>query len=193
MTQTEFLSRLDRLISALPAEERKRAAEFYSEVILDRMENGKSEEEAVAAFGPVEEVAAKVMAEYTPLRQPSLFLKIMKIIALIFGIPIMLCIVIPLSAVAFVLYACLWILMASLFIIVLSFGLVGIVGVVGTIFVLPQSIPAGVFQLGAGLLFSGLCIFTLIGSFKLLQLLLRFTVWLAEVIRNSFRRRKWIA
>ena len=44
MTQAEFIARLDRLIAALPAEERRRATEFYSELILDRMENGKTEE-----------------------------------------------------------------------------------------------------------------------------------------------------
>lgn len=150
MTQAEFIARLDRLIAALPAEERRRATEFYSELILDRMENGKTEEEAVADCGPVEEIAEKVMAAYTPVRQPSLFLRVMKIIALIFGVPILLGIAIPLAAAAFVLYACLWILMACVFILVLSFGLVGLVGVVGTAFVLPQSLPAGVFQLGAG-------------------------------------------
>ena len=90
MTQAEFIARLDRLIAALPAEERRRAAEFYSELILDRMENGKTEEEAVADCGPVEEIAEKVMAAYTPVRQPSLFLRVMKIIALIFGVPILL-------------------------------------------------------------------------------------------------------
>lgn len=193
MTQAEFIARLDRLIAALPAEERRRATEFYSELILDRMENGKTEEEAVADCGPVEEIAEKVMAAYTPVRQPSLFLRVMKIIALIFGVPILLGIAIPLAAAAFVLYACLWILMACVFILVLSFGLVGLVGVVGTAFVLPQSLPAGVFQLGAGLLFCGLCLLSLVGAVKLFQLLLRFTVWLTGAIANSFRRKKWLA
>ena len=172
MTQAEFIARLDRLIAALPAEERRRATEFYSELILDRMENGKTEEEAVADCGPVEEIAEKVMAAYTPVRQPSLFLRVMKIIALIFGVPILLSIAIPLAAAAFVL---------------------GLVGVVGTAFVLPQSLPAGVFQLGAGLLFCGLCLLSLVGAVKLFQLLLRFTVWLAGAIANSFRRKKWLA
>ena len=193
MTQAEFIARLDRLIAALPAEERRRATEFYRELSLDRMENGKTEEEAVADCGPVEEIAEKVMAAYTPVRQPSLFLRVMKIIALIFGVPILLSIAIPLAAAAFVLYACLWILMACVFILVLSFGLVGLVGVVGTAFVLPQSLPAGVFQLGAGLLFCGLCLLSLVGAVKLFQLLLRFTVWLAGAIANSFRRKKWLA
>lgn len=103
MTQAEFIARLDRLIAALPAEERRRATEFYSELILDRMENGKTEEEAVADCGPVEEIAEKVMAAYTPVRQPSLFLRVMKIIALIFGVPILLSIAIPMAAAAFVL------------------------------------------------------------------------------------------
>lgn len=193
MTQAEFIARLDRLISVLPAEERRRAADFYSELILDRMENGKTEEEAVADCGSVEEIAEKVMAAYTPVRQTSLFLRVMKIIALIFGVPILLSILIPLAAAAFVLYACLWILMACVFIIVLSFGLVGVVGVAGTLFVLPQSLSAGVVQLGTGLLFCGLCLASLVGAVKLLQLLLRFTVRLAGAIVNSFKRRKWLA
>lgn len=51
MTRDEFLSRLGELLSCLPAEQVEETKQFYAEAIADRMEEGMSEEEAVAAMG----------------------------------------------------------------------------------------------------------------------------------------------
>lgn len=51
MTRDEFLGRLGELLACLPAEQVEEAKAFYAEAIADRMEDGMSEEEAVAAMG----------------------------------------------------------------------------------------------------------------------------------------------
>lgn len=58
MTQAAFLEELDRHLTGLSDEERRRAADFYRELILDGMEDGKTEEEAVEALGSPEAAAA---------------------------------------------------------------------------------------------------------------------------------------
>lgn len=57
MTRDEFLNRLGELLACLPADQVKETQEFYAEAIADRMEDGMTEAEAVAAMG-------------TPVRSP---------------------------------------------------------------------------------------------------------------------------
>lgn len=57
MTRDEFLGRLGELLACLPAEQVEETKAFYAEAIADRMEDGMSEEEAVAAMGTPGEVA----------------------------------------------------------------------------------------------------------------------------------------
>ena len=63
MTQAAFLEELDRHLTGLSDEERRRAADFYRELILDGMEDGKTEEEAVEALGSPEAAAAALLQE----------------------------------------------------------------------------------------------------------------------------------
>lgn len=59
MTKAEFLAALKR---ALPEDEAEQTLAFYNEMIDDRMEDGMSEEEAVAAMGPVSQLAGRAAA-----------------------------------------------------------------------------------------------------------------------------------
>ena len=65
MTRDEFLGRLGELLACLPAEQVEETKAFYAEAIADRMEDGMSEEEAVAAMGTPGEVADCVEAVLT--------------------------------------------------------------------------------------------------------------------------------
>ena len=56
MNKQEFLDRLRKGLSGLPQAEREERLLFYSEMIDDRMEEGLTEEEAVAALGSLEEI-----------------------------------------------------------------------------------------------------------------------------------------
>lgn len=56
MKKEEFLEELADGLRGLPDAEVKKACSFYYEAILDRMEDGMSEEEAVASLGPLWEI-----------------------------------------------------------------------------------------------------------------------------------------
>lgn len=64
MTRDEFLGRLGELLACLPAEQVEETKAFYAEAIADRMEDGMSEEEAVAAMGTPGEVAEATLAAF---------------------------------------------------------------------------------------------------------------------------------
>ena len=63
MSKQEFLSRLLQALSGLPEDDVAERIAFYSESIDDRIEEGMSEEEAVACVGSVEEIRAQVLSE----------------------------------------------------------------------------------------------------------------------------------
>ena len=48
MSKTEFLTELKKALEGLPEEDIEKSLEYYSEMIDDRIEDGLSEEEAVA-------------------------------------------------------------------------------------------------------------------------------------------------
>lgn len=66
MTRVEFLTELDRQLSALSKEEADRHLAYYAEMLADRMEDGMSEEEAVASMESVDVIARRILgAAYT--------------------------------------------------------------------------------------------------------------------------------
>ena len=94
MKKNEFLDQLHKALSGLPPKEIDEQLIYYSEMIDDKMEEGISEEEAVAQIGPIEEIAAQFKTEVP--RKDALKEAIFKnyplplwaIICLIIGIPI---------------------------------------------------------------------------------------------------------
>jgi len=66
MTRVEFLTQLDHKLSALSKEEADQYLDYYAEMLADRMEDGMSEEEAVASLESVDTIAARILgAVYT--------------------------------------------------------------------------------------------------------------------------------
>ena len=63
MTKNEFMSALCAKLSVLPEEDIHNSLSYYSEMIEDCRENGMSEEEAVAAMGTPDAVAAQILEE----------------------------------------------------------------------------------------------------------------------------------
>ena len=64
MKKQEFLSEIAGRLSGLSMEDIDRSLEFYAEMIDDRIEEGLSEEDAVAAVGSVEEIVTQIRASF---------------------------------------------------------------------------------------------------------------------------------
>ena len=60
MRKQDFLSALKTSLLGLPKQDVEEHLNFYSEMIDDRMEEGRTEEEAVADIGSVEEIATQI-------------------------------------------------------------------------------------------------------------------------------------
>ena len=94
MNKSEFLKELEKNLKGLPKEDIDERIEFYSEAIDDRVEEGKTEEEAVEEIGTVEEVVREI-AEDTPLLElvkkkmkPKRSLSAWEIVLIVLGFPV---------------------------------------------------------------------------------------------------------
>jgi DUF4097 and DUF4098 domain-containing protein YvlB len=63
MTKNEFIGALCMKLRNMPAEEAQKTVLFYSEAIDDRMEDGLSEDDAVAAMGDIDDIVHELLGE----------------------------------------------------------------------------------------------------------------------------------
>ena len=170
MDKKEFLWRLMDGLSGLPMDDIDRSLDYYSEMIDDRMEDGLSEEEAVAALGPVGEICSQILAE-TPLSRlvkeavrPKRKLRAWEIILLVLGSPVW----VPLVAAAVIVvasvYLSVWAVLLSLYAADLAGAVAGLAGVVTMFRMLSiGQIAEGILFLGGGLVCIGLAILLFFG------------------------------
>jgi len=170
MTELNFILSLSQKLSGLPQDEVEERLNFYREMIEDRMEEGLSEEEAVAAVGTVDEIAAQIIADGSsppPVKKPQASAKSRKpweIVLLAVGSPIWGSLLIAAFAVVFSLYVSLlavvislWSIFASLAACALGFLAAGIVlALFGRLF-------PGAVLLGGAMVCAGLSIFLFYG------------------------------
>jgi uncharacterized membrane protein len=169
MNKESFLSALRSRLAGLPQEDVEERLNFYAEMIEDRMEEGLSEEEAVAEVGSVDEIAAQILGDI-PLskivknKMPKRRLQAWEIVLLVLGFPVWFPLLIAGVAVVFSLYIIIWAVIVSLWaafvaVLVSAFALI-IVGVWSAISV---SAPAGIAVVGTGIFGVGLAIFLCFG------------------------------
>ena len=132
MTRDEFLGRLGELLACLPAEQVEETKAFYAEAIADRMEDGMSEEEAVAAMGTPGEVAEATLDDLPAVprviartrRRSTALLWVLAIV----GSPVWVPLLAAFAAVAVTVYICIWVLALCVWIVAVALGGVGVVG-----------------------------------------------------------------
>ena len=165
MNKQEYLESIRSRISAMPADDVNRFMDYYSEMIDDRVEDGLSEEEAVADMGSPDAAVEQIL-EDMPLTKlvkekikPKHELKAWEVVLIVLGSPVW----IPLLITAAVLLLTLWIvafaLLISFYAVVLSFVVAGIGGLICTIPLFVAHSPyTAVLMLGAALIGVGIAI-----------------------------------
>ena len=171
MKKLEFILALHDRLSGFPQEELEERLTFYSEMIDDRMEEGLSEEEAVAAVGSVDEIVKQIVTD-TPLSslakqwvKPKRRLGALEIVLLVLGSPIWLSLAISAFAVVFSLYITLWAVVISLWAVPVSLAGTALGCVIAAaVFFFQGSAMAGISLLGIGLISTGLAVFAFFGA-----------------------------
>lgn len=193
MSKQEFLARLREGLSGLPREDVEERLAFYSEMIDDRMEEGLSEAEAVAAAGSVEEIVAQAVADVPFAKiareriRRSTRMRPVTVLLLVLGSPIWLSLAIALAAVVFSVYVSLWSVIISLWAVFASLAAssVGVMLGGGVVAMGGDTLP-GIAMMGAGLICAGLSIPAFFGSGAatkgLVLLTKKATVWVKNCL-----------
>ena len=190
MTKLKFILSLNDRLSGLPRDEVEERLNFYSEMIEDRMEEGLSEEEAVAAVGSVDEIAKEIVAEI-PLTKiakekikPRRKLRAWEIVLLVLGAPIWASLLVAAISVIVSVYAVIWAVIVSLWAV---FGALvgcsagGVLG--GTVLAIGGSALSGIAMIGASAVCAGLAIFLFFGC----SFVTGGTLWLTKKIILSIK------
>ena len=188
MTKLNFLFSLRDRLSGLPQKDVEERLSFYSEMMEDRMEEGLSEEEAVAAVGSVEEIVAQIIAEIPPVREKSApkrsarQFKAWEIVLLVLGSPLWFSLLIAAFATVISLVASVWAVFASLAACTFAGAASGIV------FLLTGNAAAGMAMIAAGLVCAGLSIYLFFGC----KAVTNGTVRLVKKTVTSIRKEKTV-
>ena len=163
MKKKEFLEKLQASLWAMPETDKQRSVDYYAEMIDDRMEDGLSEEEAVAAIGDLDEIVKQILTE-TP-RPPATVNKTQKqqkrglepwmIVLLVLGSPVWVPLVASAVGTVISIYVSLWSVVIVLYAVAVAVGAAAIGCLIGSFFMIgrPGVIMVSV---GAALLCAGL-------------------------------------
>ena len=195
MKRVEFLKELKAQLWALPEADRQNSLDYYSEMIDDRMEDGLTEEEAVAAIGDLDEIVQQILGE-TP-RPPVVVepakkekpakdnTKIWLIILLILASPVLISLAASAAATVLGVYVSLWAVVIVLYAGFLALAVSSAGCIVGSFFMV-GGIAGGIVAWGAALVCAGLAILLLL----LANLAAKGMVMLTKLAWNSIFHRK---
>lgn len=185
MTKVQFILALKDKLRGLPAEDAEKAIQYYSEMIDDRIEDGLSEEEAVAAIGDIDEITQQIVEEQ-PLSKrvaaklrPKRKLEAWEIILLIITAPIWLSALFGIASGLFSTYIGIWSIIISLYAVGVALTGAGVGCVLGAVVLCftGQLLPA-LFTLGCGFVCGGVSIFVFLGG----KYAAKGTIWVTKKI-----------
>ena len=184
MSRQDFINELRAKLSDLQNLELEDRLSFYNEMIDDRIEEGLTEEAAVAEIGSVELVAARIREELSStVCEVSIEIeedadgdvelgtekniakkKVASRIIFWAGSPIWLALAVALPAVVLALYVSLWAVVASLWVAFAACTLSAPLGVVISVFNIVSGDSSALFMIASALVCAGIAIFAFFGA-----------------------------
>lgn len=196
MNKHLFLAKLRKKLSDLPKDEVMERLNFYSEMIEDKMEEGFSEEEAVASIGAVNEIAAQILSDssdedVSERRSDKKRFKPLEIILLVLGSPIWLSLVLSVFAILLSLYAALWCLVLGTWALFVSFAACSLgLTVSGLILIFNGYVWSGIASVGVGIVLVGLSIFAYFASLYATKAVVLLSKKIFQYLRKKFLKKE---
>lgn len=204
MDKYDFLMALSEKLQSLPEADRQRSLDYYAEIIDDRMEEGLSEEEAVAAIGNVDDIARTILSEAPvapPAPKESRRLQWWEITLLILGSPIWISLLIAAAAVvfavciglisvAFAVWISLWSTVISLYATAVALGFAALGCIIGSFFMVFYGTGELLIAWGAALICASLAILLFLLSNLAAKGMVALTKLTWAGIRRIFKRKE---
>ena len=190
MTKNEFTRVLKSRINHLPKSERRKILQYYYEMISERMEDGMTEAEAIAALGDLDEL----FSEYAPVQKEpkkGVRLRAWHIIMLIIGSPLWICLVAAMLCVLLAFYIVIWALVICFYVIFAALAVSGFACAMASVLSLFYGgAPYFFILFGAGAFLSGLAMLWLIPCNLFAKAMAKITAKTAKGIFKFFFKRR---
>lgn len=164
MNRVKFIQTLRKHLSELPAYEVEKSVNYFNEMIDDRIEEGMTEEEAVADIGDVRLVAERILDEERPLLEqlksqimPKKGLSGWVIALLILGAPLWLSLLLA----AGLLFLAVCLIALAVWVVALAFTVQGGATIISSLFRIGDGVLPVLATLSVGLIMVGLGILLL--------------------------------
>ena len=197
MTKREFLNELKKGLAGLPEEDIERSIEFYGEMIDDRIEEGKTEEEAVADIGTVKDAVSQILSEIPISRlikekvKPKRKMHAWEIVLLVLGSPIWFSLLVAAFAVIMSVYIVAWSVVVALWAVFASLAASALdIIALGVINLCHNNPMGGIGMMGASLVCAGMAILFFFGC-KLITKCSWFLTKLVPIgVKNCFIKKE---
>ena len=191
MNKREFLRSLSASLRGMPRGERAQSLEYYGEMIQDRMEEGLSEEEAVARLGSADEIARQILEGGGAQGRQGRRAPVWMIALIVLGSPVWLALLFAFLAVVLAAYIVAWSLIAALYAVLLGMAVCGPFGALCFVAeTVKGNFVLAALLLGAGCVLLGLALLALPWINRATVAVARASAWCAQGILRIFERRK---
>lgn len=184
MNKEQFLSALQERLGSLSAEDKAERLAFYSEAIDDRMEDGLTEEEAVAQLGSADDIAARILNEIPKVtqvtqKQEKRRLGTVEIVLLVLGAPLWIGLIAGAFGIAIGFFAAIWSLAIGLWAAQIGLCAASVGCLAGSVLLFcTGNATAGLIAISVMLFCAGLSILTCVGC----AYITKGTAWLTKKI-----------
>jgi len=198
MSKKEFIEKLRKKLSKLPQKEVEDRISFYNEMIDDKIDDGFTEQEAVAEIGDIDQIVSQIVAEI-PLAKivkenvkPKRRLLAWEIVLLILGAPIWLTVLGTIIGAVVSVYASIWSVVISIWAAEITlWALAGYGIVVGVMqLFIAGSLYSDLVLIGAGIASVGIAIFLSYACKYAAKGVIILTKKLILAIKNSFVKKE---
>ncbi|MFA0815363.1 MAG: DUF1700 domain-containing protein [Anaerofustis sp.] len=196
MNKSQFLKQLAAKLEGLRQHEIDSTIFYYSEMIDDRVEDGMSEEEAVAALGNMDDIIREVMlssplsslvkAKITPKTRPQTW----EIVLLVLGFPVWFSLLLTFVCIIFSVYITIWAVIVGLYAAILGMTLGGLAGIIGSAILLFPTPHLALIGFGGSLVCIGLGILLFFPIREISVLLIKLTGKFLRWIKSLFIKKE---
>ncbi|MBP3278412.1 MAG: DUF1700 domain-containing protein [Butyrivibrio sp.] len=168
MNKVEFTQQLTNSLAGLSQYDINRSVDYYTEMIDDRVEDGMTEEDAVAALGSIDEIRSKILEE-VPITKivkekmtPKRSFGAGEIVLLVLGAPLWIPLLLAGIVVILAIYISFWSIIFSLYVADLSVFISGLAGLIVAV-IKPGGPFGALFYAGCGIALIGVAILLFFG------------------------------
>ncbi|MBQ9113077.1 MAG: DUF1700 domain-containing protein [Clostridia bacterium] len=193
MTKQQFVLAVCERLGDLPQSVIDGSLDYYCEMIDDRMEEGATEEEAVAAMGTPEDIASQILME-TPLpklvkvkKESSRGLRRWEMVLLVIGSPLWIILLLAAAMIFISVYAVLWSAIVVLYSADLCLAAGAVSGFSAFVLLLMSGwIAQGFLMLAAGLVCAGSAILLFFAFNKITRGAVKLSRWIVLWLKSLF-------